>query len=141
RRRANLLLALWRFGNTSPACEGLRIGDNPRVRYHLIHSMAPYRIDPASIAQALQTATDHRVRSALLLALGDYSPECFPPPARNDLQRHVMATYSEHPDPGVHSAAKWLLERWGAAIPSSDLTFDQATVRGCRWFTADPGQT
>jgi hypothetical protein len=140
RRRANRALALACFGRTGPALDGLRAQPDPRLRYHLLHGFGPCRVDPAVLAAELGSADD-AVRAALLLALGDYTPGAIPDPLPASLRDRAAALLRDDPDPGVHSAAEWLLRRWGAEATPVRLSFGEALARKARWCTTEEGQT
>jgi formylglycine-generating enzyme required for sulfatase activity len=140
--QANLSLALLHLGRPGPALDRLRQRPDPRVRSHLIHSLGQSRADPSPLAQELWTTADNTVRTALLLALGDFPPEGIPTPLQDRLKEEIRRLYREHPDSGVHAAARWLLAEWGPLpLPPVAQSLEQAADRGARWFTTCEGQT
>src|SRR5207302_848029 len=56
---------------------------------------------------------DPSVKRALVLSLGGFGEDRFPLGARRVLAPELLKTYRDTPDPGLHSAAEWLLRRWG----------------------------
>ena len=57
--------------------------------------------------------SDHSVLAALILSLGEFPVSPSSEASRTELLETLEQVYREHPDPGVHSAARWLLNRWG----------------------------
>ena len=52
------------------------------------------------------------IRRALLLSLGQFSDEQLPADARSSRLQKLKSIYHNEADPGLHSAAEWLLRRW-----------------------------
>jgi eukaryotic-like serine/threonine-protein kinase len=86
--------------------------DDPRVRSYLIHRLAPLGADVGAILKRLDEEQDTTIRRALLLSLGEFSDEQLPADARSSPLQKLKAIYHNEADPGVHSAAEWLLRRW-----------------------------
>jgi len=71
--------------------------------------------DPRDLIKQLGVEKDVSVRRALLLSLGEFTPEQLPPAEREPLIPEVLRLYRENPDAGLHGAAEWLLRQWGQA--------------------------
>src|SRR5262249_11899099 len=52
------------------------------------------------------------IRQGLLLALGEFSADQRAELVRGRSFDHFVTVYREDSDPGIHSAAEWLLRRW-----------------------------
>jgi formylglycine-generating enzyme required for sulfatase activity len=86
--------------------------DDPRVRSYLIHRLGPLGADVGAILKRLDEEQDATIREALLLSLGGFSDEQLPADARSSPLQELKAIYRNAADPGLHSAAEWLLRRW-----------------------------
>jgi formylglycine-generating enzyme required for sulfatase activity len=86
--------------------------DDPRVRSYLIHRLGPLGADVGAILKRFDEEQDTTVREALLLSLGEFSDEQLPADARSSPLQELKTIYHDEADPGLHSAAEWLLRRW-----------------------------
>ena len=125
KRQANAAVALVRLGETRsvwpllrhpahPQAEAFGFSD-PRARSCLIDRLAPLGADPATLIKRFDQELDLSARRALLLSLGEFKPDAIPPDIRNTLLAELQKLYQSEPDPGLHSAAQWLLGQWGQA--------------------------
>jgi formylglycine-generating enzyme required for sulfatase activity len=86
------------------------------------------------------------IRRAAYLALGTFLAEevANGPPFSNEA---LVATYESDPDPGVHSAVRWMLTRWGHrdAVDRADAKLRVAAGTGDsptrHWFVDSSGNT
>ena len=118
RRRAQAAVALVQLGQTDPVRPLLRRGPDPRVRTWLIHRLAPLGTDPGVMLRWLESETEPDVTEALFFSVGELDQKI--PQAERDLMAaRLLNVYRESPDPGLHSAAEWLLRRWGKALNST----------------------
>jgi len=60
---------------------------------------------------------------------------------RAELRQEARRLYRNHPDPGVHAAAGWLLGQWNAGPPPVSQSLEEAVARGARWYTTRGGHT
>jgi formylglycine-generating enzyme required for sulfatase activity len=86
--------------------------DDPRVRSYLIHRLGPLGADVGAILKRLDEQQDTTIRRALLLSLGEFSDKQLPADARSSPLQKLKAIYHNEADPGLHSAAEWLLRHW-----------------------------
>jgi formylglycine-generating enzyme required for sulfatase activity len=88
--------------------------EDPTLRTYLIHRCAALGVDPTILANHLlrDEEKDSSVRQGLLLALGEYSADQRAELLRGPIVDRVATAYREDSDPGIHSAAEWLLRRW-----------------------------
>jgi formylglycine-generating enzyme required for sulfatase activity len=127
-------------------------GPDPTSRTYLIHRCALLGVDPAVLAGRLlrDEEKDPSARQGLLLALGEYGADQRAEVVRGPLGERLPRLYREDPDPGVHSAAEWLLRRWGMAerltrmdqqLPRARWGDPTAPVTAPRWEVNGQGQT
>ncbi len=144
RKRANLALALLALGKPEPVWPLFRQRPVDDLRTTLIHRAAPSQVAPEIITDRLTRETDVSARRALLLTLGEYSNSQISPAERTELIPRIVSYFTDDPDPGVHSAAEWLLKRWGRqdemmqrrqAMASADMPSDRD------WYVNTKGHT
>ncbi len=112
RQQANAAVALLRMDQPELVWPLLKHRPDPRARSYLIHRLSPLGADPQALVQQLDRETEVSIRRALLLSLGEFSPEQLPPGQRAALVPRILQLYREAPDPGLHAAAEWLLRQW-----------------------------
>ena len=98
---------------------------------------------PDLLAERFLREPDASARMALLLALADCALQSPDEPWIGRILPHVLDTYRNDPDPGVHGAARLLLRRAGKSrdVRQIDDGLEGAGVRGQgRWFV-DGGHT
>jgi formylglycine-generating enzyme required for sulfatase activity len=109
-------------------------------------------LDPAVLAGRLLAGDekDASARQGLLLALGEYGADQRAEVVRGPLADRLPRLYRDDPDPGVHSAADWLLRRWEMAerltrmnqqLPRARWGDPTAPVTAPRWEVNGQGQT
>jgi serine/threonine protein kinase/formylglycine-generating enzyme required for sulfatase activity len=112
KRQANGAVALLRLGQADSVWPLLRHSRDPSVRSYLIHRFRHMGADAHELAQRLEQELNVTIRRALALALGEYSPEVFPPEERARRIAWIDLLYKDDPDPGIHAAAEWMLRQW-----------------------------
>src|SRR5262249_44658831 len=94
----------------------LRESPDPRLRSlrsYLIHRFARVNIKPEVLIERYAADVDDTsARRALLLSLGEFKDYQFRADSRAPLVERLRQAYGDDPDPGIHSAAEWLLRRW-----------------------------
>jgi formylglycine-generating enzyme required for sulfatase activity len=151
-QQAQAAVALLHLGRAERVWPLFHQDADPTQRTYLIHRCAALRVDPAPLARRLlgDEEADPSVRQGLLLALGEYPADQRAEVVRGPLVDRVVGAYGDDPDPGVHSAAEWLLRRWGMA--DRLLPVDQELLRAGpgrlvgevtkpRWYVNGQGQT
>jgi formylglycine-generating enzyme required for sulfatase activity len=158
RRRANAAVALLKMGRPEKVWPLLKHTPDPRVRSYLVHRLGPLGADPQALLKRLEEEPDLSIRRALLLSLGEFGPDQFPAAEREPHFATVLGWYREHPDPGLHGAAEWLLRRkWGQAAGLREIDrelangkqrkleqIEQELGQGSRqpkWYVNGQGQT
>jgi formylglycine-generating enzyme required for sulfatase activity len=144
RRQANAAVALLRLGGTPGDWELLRHRDDPQLRTYLLHRLGPMGVDVRAVAGQLERQRDDSIRRALILALGEYDNRQVTAVQRQALVARLREWYRDDPDAGIHSAAEWLLRRWGQEEALRRL--DGAAARlpapaGFRWCRTAEGHT
>jgi formylglycine-generating enzyme required for sulfatase activity len=114
KRQANAAVGLLRLGEPAKVWPLLQRHppDDPRARSYLIHRLSPLGADPGDLVKQLSVEKDISVRRALLLSLGQFTPDQLPPAGRQPLIPEVLRLYRGEPDAGLHGAAEWLLRAW-----------------------------
>jgi formylglycine-generating enzyme required for sulfatase activity len=147
KRQANAAVALLRLGRPEPVWPLLVHSPDPRRRNYLIHRLAPLGANPRDLIRRLDTEPEVSARRALLLALGEFGAGQLPAAERKALLPALLRLYREHPDPGLHGAAAWLLRQWGQAARLRALDNELASrgrqppEGGRRWYVNGQGQT
>jgi formylglycine-generating enzyme required for sulfatase activity len=165
-RQARAATALLQLGESSAVWPLLVRTPQPRVRGWLIHLLARTDTDPGLLLDRLAVEQDVSARCALLLALAEYSgggaqsgdrtPAREGAPAREEdaparaagradaIAARAAELYRGDPDPGVHSAAAFLLQRFGRAKQLAELDdalSHEPPAGDRRWFRNSQGQT
>lgn len=112
-RMANACIALTRLGESDVLWPLLESSKDPRLRTLLVHRACPCGIDAKMLLDRLGVENNPSIRQAVLLALEACGSNGLAPGDRGKLTEQCLSLYESDPDPGVHSAAEWLLTRWG----------------------------
>jgi formylglycine-generating enzyme required for sulfatase activity len=148
KRQAAAAVALYRLGQPEAVWPLLQCSPEPRLRSFLIQQLPALGADPgaliAQLNRELERETDAGIKRALVLSLGEHSKEQLPAETRATLTERLLRAYWTDPDPGFHSAAEWLLRRWGLkeqlrtseeALAAQDPSPDR------NWYVNRHGQT
>ncbi len=142
KRKANVAAALVALDRGEKVWPLLRHSPDPTVCGYLIERLGSGGVEPAQLEAKLSREAEASVRRALLLALGGFDTDLLPPAGRDRLAPRILLVYSGDPDPGVHSAAEWLLRRWGRLEQLQEVDRKLAGVSGDRgWFVNQELQT
>ncbi|OYV85625.1 MAG: hypothetical protein B7Z73_13210, partial [Planctomycetia bacterium 21-64-5] len=143
-RQANAAITLCRLGRTDQLWPQLIQHADPRLRTYLIHRLAGRGAGPELLIDRLAIETDDSARRAVLLALSRFEPSELPAEQRATLIDTATKLYQDHPDPGVHAAAEFLLRSWqtGKALQVPAVRPRQTeTGEEPSWFVNGQGQT
>jgi len=143
-QQSNVAVALLRIGQPASVWPLLRNSPDPTRRTYLIEGLAKRQVDPQVIWRRFGMEPDVSVRRALLLALGEFSEFQLSAGQRETLVLQLLEVYRDHPDPGIHGAAEWMLRSWGAAdqLAEIDEALAGGSVEGDRqWYVNGQGQT
>ncbi len=116
----------------------LRRSPNSTVRTLMIEFLRHRNIPLSRIVARLQSETDPGLQAALILAIGDFDAN--DPDLTTDDRAFVVHQFRTASDAGVHSAAEWLLRKWGESKAISELPVgvesiasSQADATGSEW--------
>ena len=122
KKKANAAVALMRLdwdekiwtllADPTPPWKEIPGFSDPRVRSYVIHRFAPMGIDPRTIFKRCEEMEDVSIIRALLLGLGEYDLSRLDDADHEPAAPKILRLYEDHPDPGIHSAAEWLLRKW-----------------------------
>ena len=153
-RASNVILTMALLGNTSPFIENLAYCSNPRVRTYLIHDVLQSQISRDKIWKLLDLwtptpstgnkALSPGACSALLIALGERVTSGNGSTLTPQQLARLETFFEDHPDPGVHSAAEWLLRELGHEATVMQLkrkNCSNAPMGNRRWFILPIGLT
>ncbi len=144
RRQANAAITLLKCGQGERLWPLLRHTPDPGRRAYLVHRLGPLGADPAVLSARLEAEPDVSARRALLLALGGFTEQQLTSEQRRPLVARLLELYRTDPDPGIHSAAEWLLSRWGQRDELKKLDDFLATAKPSvrrGWFVNGQGHT
>jgi formylglycine-generating enzyme required for sulfatase activity len=152
RQHARAAVALLHLGRSERVWPLFHQPEDPTLRTYLIHRCAALGVDPTILADRLlaDEEKDASVRQGLLLALGEYSADQRAELVRGPSVDRVATAYLEDTDPGIHSAAEWLLRRWQKTdrLTQLEKELTQASPRRQpgeltkpRWVVNGQGQT
>jgi formylglycine-generating enzyme required for sulfatase activity len=138
-----LVLILIRLGDHDRLWPRLHNLPDPTVRSLLIEHLATAGVPPGLLLQRVEIHPVASVRSALLLALGEYEADEV---LQDDADPNVALVehiYRTDPTSGVHSAAEWLLRKWVDKQRLQDLRDELKSVddpQERRWYVNSVGQ-
>jgi formylglycine-generating enzyme required for sulfatase activity len=115
KRQANAALVLVRLRQFEEVWPALKHRSDPRARSDLISRARVLDADPRVFVERLATERDVSVRRALILIVGEFTPNQLAATDRDSLLARIREVYDNDSDAGVHSAAEWLLAKWGKA--------------------------
>ncbi len=145
RRQANAAVVLAALGRWEKVAPLLRHTPDPTRRSYLIDRLAG-GVEARAVIDRLspEREPDVSARRALLLALGEFDEDRFPPIERASLSLGFLELYRDDPDPGIHGAVGWLLRRWGQQkeVEKIDAGLATGKVEGQRqWYVNGQRQT
>lgn len=154
KKKANVALALIQWGEFDRGKTVLQSNSDPTARSHLIQLVCQSRIRPRYLLEQFQQLErDPSVRQALILSLAE--PNAIPLSAaeQDAWVAALLPAYRDGKHSGIHSAAEWLLRRWGhekaiakidSAVRDADRELSQqgaAPRDGRQWCINSQGQT
>ncbi|NUQ64095.1 MAG: protein kinase [Pirellulales bacterium] len=141
---SNMAVALLALGQEGRVWPKLSRTSDPSVRTEIIHRIAPADIPARILAERLSKEEDAGGLEALLLSLGEYRIAQVRALERRALAPPITRLFAEHADPGVHSAAWWLLRKWDAtdeAVAMIEQWKGKAPGSSRDWYVNRAGQT
>jgi serine/threonine protein kinase/formylglycine-generating enzyme required for sulfatase activity len=112
-------------------CLSGRLGE--AVRSRSVVNCPSRLLNAKLLVDRLESASDHVEIASMLCALGSYSRLTMSNNVTDASIRRASHLYSTHASAQIHSAARWLLQRWGVDLPV--LTRDQIGPNPAKnWF-------
>ncbi|REJ87172.1 MAG: hypothetical protein DWQ34_25680 [Planctomycetota bacterium] len=151
-RKANAAVMLLRMDAADQVWPLLKQGPDPRVRSYIIHWLSPRSGDfnVETVIDRYRSETEVSIKRALLLCLGEFDESRFQNSGRQAFSETLLADYCSEPDAGLHSAAEWLLRKWGQeaelAVADKRLQQNEAELAASdsvtrQWYVNTSGQT
>lgn len=142
--RANNGLLLCLIGSPDSVWRHLTQTEDQRLRTCLVHGFAAAGVDAAQLAAQLNVETDVSARRAILWSLGKYDPRVVTRRRCETLAPVLEDMYRADADPGLRSAAEWLLRTWGSTDGLASADEERALqkpVFGRGWYVTSQGHT
>jgi len=142
--QSNLAVALLYLGQSDPVWPLLSSASDPALRMEIIHRIAAADVLSSTVAGRLAIEEDRGIIAALLLSLGEYRTAQLSSVQRRDVLPRIRRLFEQHGDPGVHSAAQWLLAEWGFTdeiVAIHEKLKAKEPDRSREWFVNQAGQT
>lgn len=118
-RQANAAIALFRLNETSPLWQTLAAKSptepfaDPAPRNEIVDRLEPLGVGPEKLIEQFWQSSDGVLRRTILHALDQFAPDRIAADQRERLLAELPQLYRQPADAGLHSAAEWLLKRWG----------------------------
>lgn len=144
RRQANALLLLRQGGDEALFWPALAHQPDPRLRSFLLHQLHRLPADPDAWLRRLTVERDAGVRQALVLVLGGEAGVAAAAQVRAETAETLLRLYRDDPDPGVHGAVDWSLNRLGYGDQLAQATAElaeQGIRDGFGWYVTKSGFT
>src|SRR5262249_15746237 len=112
RQQAQVAIALRRRNAPERVWRLFRQGQDATCRTYLIHNCAALGVDPKILSDRILEQCrklDSSELQGLYLALGEFGKKLNSFFVTNQVYSAASLDFEDHPDPGVHSAAEWLL--------------------------------
>tara|TARA_R110002049_G_scaffold2750_2_gene21495 strand:- start:291068 stop:295375 length:4308 start_codon:yes stop_codon:yes gene_type:complete len=116
----------------------------PHARSYLIHRVAPLGGDFETTLARFSREPEPSIRRGLLMILGGFDWESVDDSLRYQAIAMAKDAFENDPDRGIHSAAQWVLTRWGqdAWIRATIDMLAQAKADPRKtWYVNSEGQT
>ena len=141
RHKAKLAIAALNIGDANHAADVCEIENrpNPEQRTVFIDEFANWDTRLKEIHDLVSSSANPALRSALCLAVGQRPLDKLSDTDRDLWQKLAARWVVEKEDTGTHSAAKWLLRRWGIARPEAPASNQVVSNRD--WFVNSQGIT
>lgn len=153
-RQANAAVCLFMLKDTDRLLKLLESDAHTDLRTYIIHRLPQLGVSTERfIPHLINGGQSAAVRQALILALGTYPPEPVSDVELATWKEYLLHTFTNDPDPGVHSAAEWTLNQWKRDSRLKDLNQQLEDMRKewamngraagdrRRWYVNKVGQT
>jgi hypothetical protein len=144
KRQANVGVALVVLGQGEKVWPVLTRRPDTTPRSILIDRLAPGGTDPKVLMARFRQEQDVSIKAAILLTLGEFGLDRVPLMERQITLPSLLQVYRDDPDPGIHGAAEWLLQRWGQRDKLKEIEEELETRKAkgkWRWYINPQGQT
>ena len=112
KRQANAAVALLMLDQPAKVWQLLKHSPDVRVRSYLVHRLGPLGASAEALVKRLFNEPDSTIQRALILSLGEFTERQLSSKERLSLLPRSQDLYRTSADPGIHSAADWLLRQW-----------------------------
>ncbi len=126
--RVKAAVALFHLGEAEPMWDMLQHRPDPTERSWLIELLPKLGVPAESLVDRFALEEDVSARRAILLALGGYGRLA----GNEAFVKRLLSLVRSDPDPGLRSAAEWLLRRWD--LESELLKVEARLPRGLPSF-------
>jgi serine/threonine protein kinase/formylglycine-generating enzyme required for sulfatase activity len=140
--QANVAVALLRLGRGERVWPLLRHSPDPRRRSYLIDRLY-LAAGLGTLMEQLRENSDASIRRALIISLSPFDRD-LSGKQREQISAQLVDIFRNDPDPGIHSAAEWLLGRWQLReeLQTAQRSFATGRAEGDRrWYVNGQGQT
>ncbi|MDA1166238.1 MAG: SUMF1/EgtB/PvdO family nonheme iron enzyme, partial [Planctomycetota bacterium] len=144
KKQANAAVCLLELGETESVWPLFQHAPDPSLRSFIIDRIARLGANHELLAARIQQEPDPASRYALTLALGQFDLASMSSQQRHSLTEQLAILYRDDPEPGVHSAAGWLLRNWqqNQTVTEIDTKLKNPLPKQDRnWFVNSEGQT
>jgi formylglycine-generating enzyme required for sulfatase activity len=134
---ANLLLVEFGLGNQNVIWPYLAIADDPRIRSYFVHQFSYTGFDVRPLVDRVSDESDASIQYAILLAISQCSRKQLGEDSVAKIQAWLPNAYRTHPDCGVHSMCRWLMQQWGLeeSLQAIDQQLrEEGIVTGRNWY-------
>ncbi|MDZ4850219.1 MAG: bifunctional serine/threonine-protein kinase/formylglycine-generating enzyme family protein [Pirellulaceae bacterium] len=134
---ANLLLMEYGLGGEESIWPLLAIAKDPRPRTYFVHQIGQSGFPLTSIIDKLSDNSDPTVQYAILVAISQCAQERFSNKELQKIRTWLVEAYESHPNCGVHSMCRWLLNEWGLGselIEVDRRLSKEGFVKGRNWY-------
>jgi serine/threonine protein kinase/formylglycine-generating enzyme required for sulfatase activity len=141
KRQANAALELMALGRTDVLSPLLAKRPDPRLRTYLMRLVPLLGMTPVDLVGRLEQEHDPGARQALIFILERVGSNS---EMRSNLIPVLSRFFRDDPDPGVHSAAEWVLRRWSqeALVQRTENQLArEGRSREKNWYVTPDGQT
>ncbi|HEV3262230.1 MAG TPA: SUMF1/EgtB/PvdO family nonheme iron enzyme [Gemmataceae bacterium] len=143
-RQVSIGAALVAMGRAEKVWPLLKASLDPTVRSYLIERLGPAGAEAKVLAARVGEEQEVSIRRAIILSLGHFGLDRLLLAERQNLLPELAQLYHTDPDPGIHSAAEWLLRQWQheQKLKEIDRLLATGKAEGNRhWYVSRQGHT
>lgn len=139
KQRAHAAVALLDLGQPEPLLQMLSENRNPGLRTYVEDRLSQLSVRSDYLADQLERAINPALRGALLRILGGIAQSKLVPRIRPRIIQTAVQLFETDADPGVHSAAQWLLRKYEVPVNLPETLQNQ--LADCGWYITPAGFT